>query len=390
MLGHARMETTQIYTHVHIDALREVHARCHPHGSLPDAMETPDAAEPEKTASQPPAPEIVPESMHPAAIAHPIPTSAAGCAAASDACADPPAKAITKPSYDIPPDDEAGGTQTHPPTKPRPNGPDPASCTSSADEKPKENRDFRPCVAFYGYRYYDPVTGRWPSRDPIEEMGGINLYGFVSNNGINVWDMLGLWDKEGVLKLLCKHCANSKCVKALNDTRVYKVDRIDRIDGNGNVTKNSSDGLTASREAFDDGKARIWLQKDLSNEEAAFTLSEECIHAMQAPLPMDDDGKWKEQAIKDEVEAKMNALNYALSAQYLPGIFDLGVSNALESYQEQNGLRNFRIPKNGEEAVRAAIEKKVRESYKHLQGGGINRYHKENPVEVGGEWKCEG
>jgi RHS repeat-associated protein len=25
---------------------------------------------------------------------------------------------------------------------------------------------------YYGYRYYDPVTGRWPSRDPIEEEGG--------------------------------------------------------------------------------------------------------------------------------------------------------------------------------------------------------------------------
>ena len=32
MLGHERIETTQIYTHVHIDALREVHARCHPQG----------------------------------------------------------------------------------------------------------------------------------------------------------------------------------------------------------------------------------------------------------------------------------------------------------------------------------------------------------------------
>ncbi len=28
---------------------------------------------------------------------------------------------------------------------------------------------------YYGYRYYDPVTGRWPSRDPIEERGGVNL-----------------------------------------------------------------------------------------------------------------------------------------------------------------------------------------------------------------------
>ena len=24
---------------------------------------------------------------------------------------------------------------------------------------------------YYGYRYYDPVTGRWPSRDPLWELG---------------------------------------------------------------------------------------------------------------------------------------------------------------------------------------------------------------------------
>ncbi|MBK1830821.1 RHS repeat-associated core domain-containing protein [Verrucomicrobiaceae bacterium R5-34] len=45
---------------------------------------------------------------------------------------------------------------------------------------------------YYGYRYYDPVTGRWPSRDPIEERGGVNLYGFVENNGITRVDVLGL------------------------------------------------------------------------------------------------------------------------------------------------------------------------------------------------------
>jgi RHS repeat-associated protein len=31
----------------------------------------------------------------------------------------------------------------------------------------------------------------WPSRDPIEEEGGINLYGFVGNDGVNWWDYLG-------------------------------------------------------------------------------------------------------------------------------------------------------------------------------------------------------
>jgi len=45
---------------------------------------------------------------------------------------------------------------------------------------------------YYGYRYYDPVTGRWPSRDPIGEEGGINLYGFVGNDGIDFYDVAGL------------------------------------------------------------------------------------------------------------------------------------------------------------------------------------------------------
>jgi uncharacterized protein RhaS with RHS repeats len=50
-------------------------------------------------------------------------------------------------------------------------------------------------VAVYGYRYYDPVTGRWPSRDPIEERGGVNLYGFAGNDGVSRFDKLGLESK---------------------------------------------------------------------------------------------------------------------------------------------------------------------------------------------------
>jgi RHS repeat-associated protein len=54
-------------------------------------------------------------------------------------------------------------------------------------------------VTYYGYRFYDPLTGRWPSRDPIEEKGGVNLYGFVGNDGVDKWDYLGLsdWDYDG-------------------------------------------------------------------------------------------------------------------------------------------------------------------------------------------------
>jgi RHS repeat-associated protein len=44
----------------------------------------------------------------------------------------------------------------------------------------------------YGYRYYSPLLGRWLSRDPIAEKGGINLYGYVGNSPINAIDPLGL------------------------------------------------------------------------------------------------------------------------------------------------------------------------------------------------------
>ena len=44
---------------------------------------------------------------------------------------------------------------------------------------------------YYGYRYYDPSTGRWLSRDPIAEKGGINLYGFIASDSLNFFDYLG-------------------------------------------------------------------------------------------------------------------------------------------------------------------------------------------------------
>lgn len=59
-----------------------------------------------------------------------------------------------------------------------------------------QTRRIRSGVADYGYRYYDPVTGRWPSRDPIGERVGANLYGFVGNSVIGRWDLLGLTSLE--------------------------------------------------------------------------------------------------------------------------------------------------------------------------------------------------
>ena len=59
---------------------------------------------------------------------------------------------------------------------------------------------------YYGYRYYDPITGRWPNRDPLGEPGfehlrnnrvnilgdGMNLYEFVRNFPVGRIDGFGL------------------------------------------------------------------------------------------------------------------------------------------------------------------------------------------------------
>ncbi len=48
-------------------------------------------------------------------------------------------------------------------------------------------------LVYYNYRYYSPRLGRWLSRDPIGESGGLNLYGMLGNNAVNSWDELGLF-----------------------------------------------------------------------------------------------------------------------------------------------------------------------------------------------------
>ena len=85
---------------------------------------------------------------------------------------------------------------------------------------------------YYGYRHYDPVAGRWPSRDPIGERGGLNLYGFVENNSISKVDILGLTmadigkccDGNGKTQFYDRatQCCYEKKVGNIRDTKVQK------------------------------------------------------------------------------------------------------------------------------------------------------------------------
>jgi RHS repeat-associated protein len=79
-------------------------------------------------------------------------------------------------------------------------------------------RDAETGLIYYGYRYYDPVTGRWPSRDPIGERGGLNLYAMLANSPSTRHDVLG--------KVPGKHRPKSKTrpKKDAFENRLKKVD----------------------------------------------------------------------------------------------------------------------------------------------------------------------
>lgn len=51
--------------------------------------------------------------------------------------------------------------------------------------------DWETGLYYYGYRYYNPSTGRWLSTDPNEKAGGVNLYAYLANDPINDTDYLG-------------------------------------------------------------------------------------------------------------------------------------------------------------------------------------------------------
>ena len=100
---------------------------------------------------------------------------------------------------------------------------------------------------YYGYRYYSPATGRWFSRDPVEEDGGYNLYGFIVNDGVNKWDFLG--EAHG--------CNNIK-----GDQFKSILDKLkDCLDNNGKLIDKQVRKLL--RAAFP-GKDEKWIRHALS------------------------------------------------------------------------------------------------------------------------------
>jgi RHS repeat-associated protein len=116
------------------------------------------------------------------------------------------------------------------PQPPKPGNPSNSMAVNTLD--PNDLDEESACVAGYTYRYYDPVTGRWPSRDPLEEEGGVNLYGFVGNDGMNRWDYLGLDASKANEEL--KEGKDCGCYSLTASFGKYES-AVEGIDGGANV-----------------------------------------------------------------------------------------------------------------------------------------------------------
>ena len=71
-------------------------------------------------------------------------------------------------------------------------------CTRRFRGRLSQGREYSWTTGFYYFRarWYDPVTGRWLSPDPIGISGGLNQYVFVDNNPVNERDPSGLCGED--------------------------------------------------------------------------------------------------------------------------------------------------------------------------------------------------
>ena len=78
-------------------------------------------------------------------------------------------------------------------------------------------------LLYYGYCYYKPSTGTWVSRDPKKERGGLNLYGFVHEDPLDLIDAIGLDATSTVVGKLADVYNEIRPSTVAGTTELYKA-----------------------------------------------------------------------------------------------------------------------------------------------------------------------
>ncbi len=73
-----------------------------------------------------------------------------------------------------------------------PDSPTPTKTLTRRFSRPLKNAYRAPRLQQRGLRSYSPSVGKWLSRDPIGERGGLNLFASVKNEPVGAIDPIGL------------------------------------------------------------------------------------------------------------------------------------------------------------------------------------------------------
>jgi len=211
---------------------------------------------------------------------------------------------------------------------------------------------------YYGYRFYDPVSGRWPNRDPIAEEGGINLYGFAVGDPIANYDYLGLVDNDCTFTIAIGHglppsgdTANSAVQKYLDSVYSQRGcgDRVGAVSCfSGNINDTYEHSITGPGDVRDDPfqpefipnpdnpEEQIW-----NPNEEGYLWSSEVLEALKQKII--DAEKLAEKDCKDPIDCKCDTITIILrplSLQYFEGSNPLDLQQLLRT-EEFEGVRNY-------------------------------------------------
>lgn len=156
-------------------------------------------------------------------------------------------------------------------------------------------------MRYYGFRYYNPSTGRWLGRDPIGERGGLNLYGMVGNDAVTYVDYLGLvivivGNADFIRKVeadLTRIKNSDRCLKAMIEAleNSASIHTIKETDG---FSKNIPDLSKRIRDWDGEGREMPTITlynpiKSAQGDDAAASLTHDLFHAWERDInPISD------------------------------------------------------------------------------------------------------
>ena len=129
-------------------------------------------------------------------------------------------------------------------------------------------------LVYYNFRHYSPSLGRFLSRDPIEEQGGLNLYAFVGNSSTLMVDILGMVSPGYDITRLIDEYFRLQEERRIDNSQAHKYcDNYQRNKG----AKCCRDGKLVADTYVDDATAMCHKFVEMYSHDGKVLLSVDCV-----------------------------------------------------------------------------------------------------------------